>query len=138
MRCGCFGLPHCGQRLTRGASMRCVARRLSRRAFDVFFFGTAMSRGIVANIPPSPSGSSHDGSLDRTPGLVPAIPGGPRMRGTVSATHITKSLGGDVVLDDVSLVVPPRARIGVVGPNGAGKSTLVRGLAGQRKTRCGR
>ena len=37
--------------------------------------------------------------------------------GTLSATHITKSFGGDVVLDDVSLVVPPRARIGVLGPN---------------------
>ena len=41
MRCGCFGWPHCGQRFRRGASIRCVARRLSRRDFDVFFFGTA-------------------------------------------------------------------------------------------------
>jgi ATPase subunit of ABC transporter with duplicated ATPase domains len=60
------------------------------------------------------------------------------MRGTVSATHITKSLGGDVVLDDVSLVVPPRARIGVVGPNGAGKSTLLRVLAGLEEPDAGR
>src|SRR5207245_1342351 len=34
------------------------------------------------------------------------------------------------VLDDVSLVVPPRARIGLAGPNGIGKSTLLRILAG--------
>jgi hypothetical protein len=27
----------------RGASILCCARRLSRRAFEVFFFGTAMS-----------------------------------------------------------------------------------------------
>ena len=60
------------------------------------------------------------------------------MRGTVSATHIKKSLGGDVVLDDVSLVVPPRARIGVVGPNGAGKSTLLRVLAGLEEPDAGR
>jgi ATPase subunit of ABC transporter with duplicated ATPase domains len=60
------------------------------------------------------------------------------MRGTVSATHITKSLGGDVVLDDVSLVVPPRARIGVVGPNGAGKSTLLRVLGGHEEPDAGR
>jgi ATPase subunit of ABC transporter with duplicated ATPase domains len=58
--------------------------------------------------------------------------------GTLSATHITKSFGGDVVLDDVSLVVPPRARIGVVGPNGAGKSTLLRVLAGLEDPDAGR
>jgi ATPase subunit of ABC transporter with duplicated ATPase domains len=50
--------------------------------------------------------------------------------GTLAATHITKSYGADVVLDDVSVVVPPRARIGVVGPNGSGKTTLLRVLAG--------
>ena len=41
-RCGRFGELHCGQRFTRGASIECVARRLSRRDLDVFFFGTAM------------------------------------------------------------------------------------------------
>ena len=34
------------------------------------------------------------------------------------------------MLEDVSLTVPPRARVGVVGPNGIGKSTLLRLLAG--------
>ena len=58
--------------------------------------------------------------------------------GTLSATDITKSHGGDVVLDGVSLVVPPRARIGVVGPNGAGKSTLLRVLAGLEDPDSGR
>ena len=38
-----FGEPHCGHRLTRGASMPCCARRLSRRDFEVFRLGTAMS-----------------------------------------------------------------------------------------------
>ena len=46
--------------------------------------------------------------------------------GTLAATDIVKSYGDDLVLDGVSLVVPPRARIGVVGPNGSGKSTLLR------------
>jgi hypothetical protein len=40
--CGRFGCPHVGQTLTRGAPIACVARRLSRRDFDVFRFGTAM------------------------------------------------------------------------------------------------
>ena len=39
---------------------------------------------------------------------------------------------------DVSLVVPPRARIGLVGPNGAGKSTLLRLLAGLEEPDAGR
>jgi hypothetical protein len=47
IRCGRIGDPHWGQTLKRGASIRCVARRLSRRDFDVFFFGTAMSGRAV-------------------------------------------------------------------------------------------
>jgi len=48
IRCARFGDPHCGQTLTRGASIACVARRLSRRDFEVFLFGTAMGSGSVA------------------------------------------------------------------------------------------
>jgi ATPase subunit of ABC transporter with duplicated ATPase domains len=48
----------------------------------------------------------------------------------LTAANITKYHGGQLVLHDVTLVVPPRARIGLVGPNGAGKSTLLRVLSG--------
>jgi ATPase subunit of ABC transporter with duplicated ATPase domains len=48
----------------------------------------------------------------------------------LAVTGVSKSHGAEVVLADVSLVVPPHARIGLVGPNGAGKSTLLRLLAG--------
>jgi ATPase subunit of ABC transporter with duplicated ATPase domains len=58
--------------------------------------------------------------------------------GTLAATNIAKSYGADVVLDDVSVVVPPRARIGVVGPNGSGKTTLLRVLAGLEPPDSGR
>jgi ATPase subunit of ABC transporter with duplicated ATPase domains len=50
--------------------------------------------------------------------------------GTLAARRITRQHGAETILDGVSLVVPPRARIGVVGPNGIGKSTLLRMLAG--------
>jgi ATPase subunit of ABC transporter with duplicated ATPase domains len=50
--------------------------------------------------------------------------------GTLVAAGVSKSYGAQVVLADVDLVVPPRARIGLVGPNGVGKSTLLCLLAG--------
>jgi ATPase subunit of ABC transporter with duplicated ATPase domains len=61
-----------------------------------------------------------------------------RLAGSLVAAGVTKSYGAEVVLEDVSLVVPPRARIGLVGPNGAGKSTLLRLLAGLEEPEAGR
>ena len=61
-----------------------------------------------------------------------------RLAGSLVAAGITKSYGAEVVLRDVGLVVPPRARIGLVGPNGAGKSTLLRLLAGLEEPDAGR
>jgi hypothetical protein len=42
IRCGRLGEPQFGQRFTGVGSIECCARRLSRRDFDVFFFGTAI------------------------------------------------------------------------------------------------
>jgi ATPase subunit of ABC transporter with duplicated ATPase domains len=61
-----------------------------------------------------------------------------RLAGSLVAAGVTKSYGAEVVLEDVSLVVPPHARIGLVGPNGAGKSTLLRLLAGLEEPDAGR
>ena len=58
--------------------------------------------------------------------------------GSIVASNITKEYGATVVLDRVSLTVPPGARIGVVGPNGGGKSTLLRVLAGLDEPSSGR
>jgi ATPase subunit of ABC transporter with duplicated ATPase domains len=48
----------------------------------------------------------------------------------LTAANITKYHAAQLVLRDVTVVVPPDARIGLVGPNGVGKSTLLRILAG--------
>jgi ATPase subunit of ABC transporter with duplicated ATPase domains len=61
-----------------------------------------------------------------------------RLAGSLVAAGISKSYGAGVVLADVDLVVPPRARIGLVGPNGVGKSTLLRLLAGLEEPDVGR
>jgi ATPase subunit of ABC transporter with duplicated ATPase domains len=61
-----------------------------------------------------------------------------RLAGSLVAAGVSKSYGAEVVLASVSLVVPPRARIGLVGPNGAGKSTLLRLLAGLEEPDAGR
>jgi ATPase subunit of ABC transporter with duplicated ATPase domains len=48
----------------------------------------------------------------------------------LSVRRVSKSYGSRSVLHDVTLVVPPGARIGLIGPNGIGKTTLLRVLAG--------
>jgi ATPase subunit of ABC transporter with duplicated ATPase domains len=53
-----------------------------------------------------------------------------RIRGVLAARNLSKSYGATVVLDQVSVVVSPGSRIGLVGPNGIGKPTLLRILAG--------
>ena len=56
----------------------------------------------------------------------------------LSATAVRRERGSRLVLDDVSVVVGPGDRLGVVGPNGVGKSTLLRILAGQEELDGGR
>lgn len=48
----------------------------------------------------------------------------------ISLDNISVSFGGQEVLRNVSLVISPRDRIGLVGRNGAGKTTLLRIIAG--------
>ena len=54
------------------------------------------------------------------------------------AMGVSRSFGGQTVLDDVSLSIDGRDRVGVVGPNGVGKSTLLRLLAGLEQPDGGR
>lgn len=48
----------------------------------------------------------------------------------LSAEHISKNYGTKQLLQDVSLYLNERERIGIVGINGSGKSTLLKILAG--------
>lgn len=45
--------------------------------------------------------------------------------------HVTVSLGGETVLNDISLEIRGKEKIAVVGRNGAGKSTLLSLIAGK-------
>ena len=55
----------------------------------------------------------------------------------LSAEHLSKSYTGRRLLDDVSLYLDERQRIGVIGRNGTGKSTLLRILAGAEEPDAG-
>jgi ATPase subunit of ABC transporter with duplicated ATPase domains len=51
----------------------------------------------------------------------------------VHLAGVGKHYGAHVVLDQVTLTIGPKARIGLVGPNGAGKTTLLRIVAGHEE-----
>jgi ATP-binding cassette subfamily F protein uup len=59
------------------------------------------------------------------------LPSGPRLGGTiVELSRVTKSLGGKLLFKDLTLVMKPGDRIGIVGPNGVGKTTLIKTILG--------
>jgi ATP-binding cassette ChvD family protein len=55
----------------------------------------------------------------------------------VEMEGITKGFGDRVLIDDLSLKLPPGGIVGVIGPNGAGKTTLFRMITGQEKPDAG-
>ena len=55
----------------------------------------------------------------------------------ISVNQLTVTFGGDDLFNDVTFVVNPRDRIGLVGKNGAGKTTLLKILAGLQEATSG-
>ncbi|MDA0367768.1 MAG: energy-dependent translational throttle protein EttA [Proteobacteria bacterium] len=66
------------------------------------------------------------------------IPPPPRLGDlVVEIDHLKKGFGEVLLIDDLSLKIPPGAIVGIIGPNGAGKTTLFRMLTGQEKPDAG-
>jgi ATP-binding cassette subfamily F protein uup len=53
-----------------------------------------------------------------------------RSKVVIDAKHISKSFGERTIIDDLTLRITRKDRIGIVGANGAGKSTLIKLLTG--------
>ena len=51
--------------------------------------------------------------------------------------RLTKTFGGFVALDSVSVAVAPGERLGLIGPNGSGKTTLINCISGSLRNETG-
>jgi len=67
------------------------------------------------------------------------IPPGPRLgKIVIEADNVTKAYGDNILVENMSFMLPPGGIVGVIGPNGAGKTTLFRMITGQDKPDKGR
>jgi ATP-binding cassette subfamily F protein uup len=75
----------------------------------------------------------------RGPTMKLELPEGPRLGSTiVELERVSKTIAGKQLFDDLTLVMKPGDRIGIVGPNGAGKTTLVRTILGELRPDSGK
>ena len=55
----------------------------------------------------------------------------------IAIDNLTVSFGGWTLFDEISFLVNPKDRIGLVGKNGAGKTTLLRIITGEQQATSG-
>jgi ABC-type branched-subunit amino acid transport system ATPase component/ABC-type branched-subunit amino acid transport system permease subunit len=96
-------------------AVEAIARRLPRLP-RMALRGRGRGRGVVH------SGSSAASSNGALPRLV--------NRGSLSVDALTVRLGGNIIVDDLSLEVAPGEIVGLIGPNGAGKTTVIDAISG--------
>lgn len=84
------------------------------------------------------------GLLDLGPQVAPTRPGRARAGGQadrqgsrLSIEGLTVDIGGNRIIEDLSLAVEPAEIVCLIGPNGAGKSTLLHALSGMLTARAG-
>jgi ATP-binding cassette ChvD family protein len=76
----------------------------------------------------------HQDTETRAKELEIYIPPGPRLGDVViEAQNVAKAYGDRILIDGMSLTVPPGAIVGIIGPNGAGKTTLFKMITGEEK-----
>ncbi|HEX9019910.1 MAG TPA: energy-dependent translational throttle protein EttA [Nitrospirota bacterium] len=62
------------------------------------------------------------------------IPPGQRLgKVVIEAENVTKAYGDNILVENMSFMLPPGGIVGVIGPNGAGKTTLFRLIIGQER-----
>ena len=62
------------------------------------------------------------------------IPPGERLgNNVIDFRNVSKSFGDRLLIDELSLQIPPGAIVGIIGPNGAGKSTFFKMIIGAEK-----
>ena len=67
------------------------------------------------------------------------IPPGPRLGEVViELEDVTKAYGDRVLIEGLTISIPPGSIVGVIGPNGAGKTTLLRLITGSEQPDAGR
>ncbi|MEW5816633.1 MAG: energy-dependent translational throttle protein EttA [Spirochaetota bacterium] len=73
-------------------------------------------------------------SAKREKDLELYIPPGPRLGDVViEVENVTKAYGNNILMENMTFLIPPGGIVGIIGPNGAGKTTLFRMIVGEEK-----